>query len=111
MSYRWLLFAVTLTVIGWWGDDVAQASPQTDFVVGDSATLTVDALPLDAEVRLDGVRLGTAHDLAGRAVAVLPGQHVVQISAEGHLTNLVPVVGTSNWATRIQVYLVPDRQP
>jgi hypothetical protein len=111
MSYRWFLSALTLLVVGWSVDAVAQSVPPTDFVTGDSATLTVDALPLHAEVRLDGVRLGTAHDLAGRAVSVLPGDHVVQISAAGHLTNLVQVVGASNWATRVQVYLVPDRRP
>ena len=112
MSYRWLLSALTLLAVGGWSVDApAQPVLAANTITGESATLTVDALPLHAEVRLDGARLGSAHDLVGRALSVLPGDHVVQISAQGHLTNLVPVVGTSNWATRVQVHLVPDRQP
>jgi hypothetical protein len=35
----------------------------------------------------------------------------VQISAEGHLTSVVQAPGVSNWATRVQVQLVPNRRP
>lgn len=110
MSYRWLLSAVTLIVIGWSVDASAQA-PTGGTVTGDSATITVDALPLEAEVILDGVRIGTAHDLINRALTVVPGYHLVQISAQGHLTNVVEVPGIRDWATRVQVLLVPDRRP
>lgn len=111
MSYRWLLSALTLIVIGWSAEAGAQMELPTDTVTGNNATFTIDVLPLQAEVRLDGVRLGTAHDLIALALPVLPGDHVVQISADGHLTNLVQVVGVPNWATRVQVHLVPDRRP
>jgi hypothetical protein len=110
MSYRCLLSALTLIVIGWSVEAGAQEL-LTDTVTGDSATFTIDVLPLQAEVRLDGVRIGTAHDLLALALPVLPGDHVVQISADGHLTNLVQVFGVPNWATRVQVHLVPDRRP
>jgi hypothetical protein len=110
MSYRWLLSAMTLFVIGWSADASAQA-PTGGTVTGDSATITVDALPLEAEVLLDGVRIGTAHDLINRGLTVIPGYHLIQVSAQGHLTNLVEVPGIRDWATRVQVYLVPDRRP
>ena len=42
-------------------------------ITGESSTLTIDVVPLSAEVRLDGVSLGTAHDLISQAVAVTPG--------------------------------------
>ena len=110
MSYRWLLSAVTLIVIGWSVEAPAESlNPSMYVVTGDNATLTIDVLPLGAEVRLDGVRLGTAQDLIARALPVIPGYHVVQVSAQGHLTNLVQVVGTPNWSTRVQIHLVPDR--
>ena len=113
MRFRLVLVTVTLmAVCGWWTQALAQGVPMSGTIVpGDSAILTVDALPLQAEVRLDGVPLGTAHDLIARVLPVVPGDHVVQISAEGHLTSLVQVPGISNWATRVQVQLVPDRRP
>ena len=72
--------------------------------------MTVDASPLQAEVRLDGVIIGTAHDLINRPLAVVPGQHLVQVSAAGYLTTLVPVPSIPQWASRVQVVLVPDRR-
>jgi len=110
MSYRWLLSAATVIVIGWSADAFAQA-PTGGTITGDSATITVDALPLQADVLLDGVRIGTAHDLINLPLSVLPGYHTVQVSAQGHLTNLVEVPGIRDWATRVQVYLVPERRP
>jgi hypothetical protein len=80
-------------------------------VVGDSGTLIVDVLPLQAEVRLDGARLGTAHDLVGAAIPVLAGDHVVEVTANGHVTTVVSVSNISDWATRVHVQLVPERHP
>jgi len=113
MSYRWLSLGLILAAVcGWWAEATAQTALMSSIVVpGESATITVDALPLQAEVRLDGVLLGTAQDLIGRAVPVVPGVHVVQVSAEGHLPSVVNVPGYSDWASRVKLQLVPDRRP
>jgi hypothetical protein len=111
MSYRWLVSALPLIFVAWSAQAGADAQLPTDIVTGNNGTLTIDVWPLQAEVRLDGVRLGTAHDLVALALPILPGDHVVQISADGHLTSLVQVTGVPNWASRIQVQLVPDRRP
>src|SRR5262245_39890620 len=91
-SFRVMAFGVMLLgVSGWWGVAGAQGPHVTgatygdSYVYGNSATLTVAALPLHAEVRLDGVLLGSAHDLVARTVAMLPGRHIVQVSAPGYL--------------------------
>jgi PEGA domain-containing protein len=106
MAYRWVrLGLIVFTVCGFWSPAEAEVVPS------DSSTLTVDALPLEAEVLLDGVRLGTARDLISRALPVLPGDHVVQVSAAGYLRSFVTVPGIPNWTTRVEVYLVPDRRP
>src|SRR6185295_18063158 len=46
-------------------------------------TLVVEALPLDAVVLVDGRLIGTASDLTGKALSVGPGNHTVQITAQG----------------------------
>jgi len=48
-------------------------------------TLIVQALPLEAEVLVDGQRLGTAQDLTAVAIAVTPGSHVLRITAPGYV--------------------------
>ena len=78
--------------------------------IGESATLTIDVVPLHAEVRLNGVPLGTAHDLISQAVPVTPGKHVVEIGAPGFLPATVTVAATVDWATRIWLQLIPDRR-
>src|SRR5262249_33590807 len=87
-----------LLVLGWGSPAAAQGMPQ---VVGNSATLTLDVLPLQAEVRLNGVPIGTAHDLVARPVVVMPGQHVLTMSAPGYLAASVSVVGAEDWTTRV----------
>ena len=67
-------------------------------------------VPLYAEVRLHRVPLGTAHDLMSQAVAVTPGNHVVEIGAPGFLPAAVTVAATVDWATRIWLQLIPDRK-
>jgi len=47
-------------------------------------TLVVQALPLHAEVLIDGQRLGSAQELNAVAIAVRPGPHVLQVIAPGH---------------------------
>ena len=78
--------------------------------IGESSTLTIDVVPLYAEVRLDGVPLGTAHELISQAVAVTPGKHVVEIGAAGFFPSTVTVVATVDWATRVWLQLIPERR-
>ena len=96
-----------VAVCGWCA--VASAQP-TSYVTGDSASITVDVLPLHAQVKLDGVPVGSGHDLGARVLAVLPGDHVVEVSADGHHTSVVNVPSVPQWATRVQLQLVPDRR-
>lgn len=76
-----------------------------------SSTITVDVLPLDAEVRLNGVLLGTAHDLMSKPIFVVPGEHRLEFSAPGHLLTTMQVIGIPDWTSRVQIVLVPDRRP
>ncbi|HEV8437738.1 MAG TPA: PEGA domain-containing protein [Methylomirabilota bacterium] len=111
MSYRWLCLVVVLLGAGGWSTIAeAETDRTSSYVPGESSTITVDALPLQAEVRLDGVLVGTAHDLIARPLPVVPGAHVVQVSALGYRPSLVNVLGDQNWATRVQLQLVPDRR-
>ena len=106
----WLLvlgFGLLVSLGRWTPDAGAQAGYAV--LVGDSSTMTVDAIPLHAEVRLDGVPIGTAHDLVARSVNVLPGEHVLDVAAPGYIPARVAVSSTVDWATRIWLQLVPDR--
>src|SRR5258705_13899445 len=69
--------------------------------IGESSTLTIDVVPLNAEVRLDGVPIGTAQQLISQAVAVTPGKHVVEIGAPGVFPATVIVAATVGWGTRV----------
>jgi len=105
----WLALGFGLFVsLGGWTSD-ARAQPGYTVLVGDSASLTINALPLQAQVRLDGVPIGTAHDLLSRPVPVLRGQHVLEVAAPGYLPATVTVSSTVDWATRVWLELVPDR--
>ena len=110
---RWfgltVLGVMLLSLCGWWGEATAQGPWHSGYFYGNSSTLTVAALPLHAEVRLDGVLLGSAHDLVARTVAMLPGDHVVQVSAPGYLPTVVSVPSTPNWASHVNLELVPAR--
>ena len=79
-------------------------------ITGGSSTLTIDVVPLYAEVRLDGVSLGTAHELISQAVPVTPGSHVVEIGAPGFFPSTVTVEATVDWATHVWLQLVPERR-
>jgi hypothetical protein len=60
---------------------------------GDSTFLIIDAAPPDAQVYLDGRRLGTAGELTARALSVSYGTHAVHVRAPGFRP----------WATRFVV--------
>jgi len=114
MIYRRLSLGVAVPCLmlaalcGGWTEAAAQGLRLTR-IYGDSSTLTVAALPLQAEVRLDGVPLGSAHDLIARTLPMIPGDHVVEISAPGYVPALVNVTGLANWASHVHIELVPDR--
>jgi len=112
MRYRsWLVFGLLtiLSLAGSAGAAWAQMEAAYHPVVGDSSTLTVDVIPLQAEVRLNGAPIGNAHYLTARPIAVVPGHHVLEVLAPGYLTARVDVSATPDWATRIWLQLVPDR--
>jgi hypothetical protein len=48
------------------------------------AALTLEVLPLEAEVLLDGHPIGTGRQLVAQAVPVTPGWHTVTVGAPGH---------------------------
>ena len=109
MRYRaWLLGSLALVFAAGSFSGVAADSYKT--AVGESSTLTIDVVPLDAEVRLDGVSLGTAHDLLSQALAVTPGKHVVEVGAPGFFPATVTVAATIDWATRVWLQLIPERR-
>ena len=85
-------------------------APMRPAIYGDSSTLTIDVVPLQAEVRLNGVPIGNAHDLVARSISVIPGYHVVEVAAPGYVSTRVDVLATVNWATRVWLQLVPERQ-
>src|SRR5262245_59541351 len=116
MTYRSLSLSIAVCLMlvalsGWATDAATQYAGSNGYVYGDSATLTVSVLPLHAEVRLDGVYLGYSHDLMARALPMVPGDHVVEIWAEGYLPSVVSIPGTANWSTNVHLELVPIRQP
>jgi hypothetical protein len=76
-----------------------------------ASTLTVDVLPHNTEVRLDGVLIGTGHDLVAKSIFVVPGEHRLEFSAPGYLTTEMRVTGIPDWTSRVQLVLVPDRRP
>jgi hypothetical protein len=48
------------------------------------AALTVEILPLEAQVLLDGKPIGSGRDLVAVAVSVTPGWHTVEVGAPGY---------------------------
>lgn len=76
------------------------------------ALITLEVLPLYAEVRLNGAYLGTALEITNHGLAVF-GQraYVVSISAPGHIPRRLTVVTNSHMPQRVHVDLVPIRTP
>jgi hypothetical protein len=76
------------------------------------ALVTIEALPLYAEVRLNGALLGSAQEIANRGLAVFGSRaYVVTITAPGHITRRLTLVSNSLIPQRVHVDLVPIRQP
>ena len=110
MRYRaWLLGSLALVLVAGSFSGVA-ADTYESTTVGASSTLVIDVVPVNAEVRLDGVPIGTAADLVSQAVAVTPGKHVVEVGAPGFFPATVTVSATVDWATRVWLQLIPERR-
>jgi hypothetical protein len=72
-------------------------------------SLYINALPIDAEVRLDGVPIGFANDLQASPVETWPGIHSVTFQAPGYEPTTVLVRVVRDWTTRVRLNLVPAR--
>jgi hypothetical protein len=108
MRYRWIPLVLSLVIVGsWWEQASAQAS-WSETIRNNAAILTIEVLPLEAEVRLDGVLLGTARELMAQVVTIAPGRHVVQVSAPGHRASDMAFQSTRNWINHLQVQLVSE---
>jgi hypothetical protein len=90
---------------GYWGGVDSLADPI-------DALITIQVLPLNAEVRLNGARLGTALEISNRGLAVF-GQraYTVSVTAPGFIPRTLTVVANSAMPQRVFVDLVPIRQP
>ncbi len=99
-----LILAAAMSV-GASSDGVVYGSEQ-----GTAGSLIVEARPLQADVLLDGVPVGTANDLTARPLYVRPGSHVLQFSAPGYIAKALQVKVRAAWGTRVWIDLVPDRR-
>jgi hypothetical protein len=74
--------------------------------------VTIEALPLYAEVRLNGALVGTAQQIANKGLAVFGARaYVVSVTAPGHIERRLTLVTNSAMPQRVHVDLVPIRQP
>jgi len=71
--------------------------------------LYINAQPMDAEVRLDGVPIGVANDLQASLVDAKPGVHRLSFSAPGYEPTTVLVRVVRDWMTRVRLGLIPVR--
>ena len=71
--------------------------------------LYIEALPMDAEVRLDGVPIGLANDLQASLVDARVGMRQVSFSAPGYEAAAVLVPVVRDWTTRVRMTLIPAR--
>jgi hypothetical protein len=71
--------------------------------------LVVEAVPLDAEIMLDGKAVGTARERASYALDLAPGRHTIRITAPGHkpLTGRF-VADPGGFMTKIRAVLVRE---
>ncbi|HYB40483.1 MAG TPA: hypothetical protein VEL75_01870 [Candidatus Methylomirabilis sp.] len=109
MGYRWILPALALVAL--LGSSGRTEAQPVSYFTGNTGHIVISVLPLTAQVRLDGVPIGTGHDLTARLLAVFPGPHVLEVSAEGYVTSVVNFPGYHDWFTSVDVQLVPDRRP
>ncbi len=76
------------------------------------ALVTIEALPLYAEVRLNGALVGTAQQIANKGLAVFGARaYVVSVTAPGHIERRLTLVTNSAMPQRVHVDLVPIRTP
>jgi hypothetical protein len=76
------------------------------------ALVTIEVLPLHAEVRLNGAMLGTALEISNRGLAVFGQQaYTVSITAPGYVPRTLTLVANSRMPQRVFVDLVPIRRP
>jgi len=71
--------------------------------------LYINALPMDAEVRLDGALVGVANDLQAGLIDTKPGVHRLSFSAPGYEPTTVLVRVVRDWTTRVRLTLIPVR--
>ena len=82
--------------------------------VGSSTTfagpsfLIVDAMPLEAQVFLDGRLFGSAAELMAHAFPLAPGRHIVWLVAPGFKPHSVRFVADPNFSTRLRIALSPE---
>lgn len=76
------------------------------------ALITIEVLPLNAEVRLNGARLGTGLEIANQGLAVF-GQraYTVEVTAPGFIPRRLTLISNSAMPQRVFVDLVPIRKP
>ncbi|MBI4635968.1 MAG: PEGA domain-containing protein [Candidatus Rokubacteria bacterium] len=72
------------------------------------AFLIVDAMPVAAEVFLDGRRLGSAHELVARALPLSRGRHAIRIVSPGFKPYTTAFTADASFPTRIRVVLAPE---
>ena len=76
---------------------------------GPGGALYINALPMDAEVRLDGVLIGVANDLQAGLVDTKAGVHRLSFSAPRYEPTTVLVRVVRDWTTRVRLTLIPAR--
>jgi hypothetical protein len=70
--------------------------------------LIVDATPHDAQVYLDGRRLGTAGELVALALPVAPGRHTVHVVAPGFRPAVSQFVADGTFPVRLRATLTRE---
>jgi PEGA domain len=73
----------------------------------EAPVLIVDATPAEAQVYLDGRRLGAAGELVALALPVSPGRHVLHVVAPGYRPSVQPFVAFASFV-RVRAALTPE---
>jgi PEGA domain len=73
----------------------------------EAPVLIVDATPAEAQVYLDGRRLGAAGELVALALPVSPGRHVVHVVAPGYRPSVQLFVAFASFV-RVRATLTPE---
>jgi hypothetical protein len=71
--------------------------------------LYIEALPMNAEVRLDDAPIGLANDLQASLVDARAGVHSLSFAAPGYEPATVQVRVVRDWTTRVRMTLIPVR--